>query len=44
MREFIISTESNCDLPKDYIAENNICVIPHYYTVDMTRYTEMTKS
>lgn len=34
MREFIISTESNCDLPKDYIAENNICVIPHYYTVD----------
>lgn len=34
MREFIISTESNCDLPKDYIAKNNICVIPHYYTVD----------
>ncbi len=34
MREFIISTESNCDLPKDYIKSNNICVIPHYYTVD----------
>ncbi len=34
MREFIISTESNCDLSEDYIKENNICVIPHYYTVD----------
>ncbi len=34
MREFIISTESNCDLPADYVTENNICVIPHYYTVD----------
>ena len=34
MREFIISTESNCDLSEDYIKENDICVIPHYYTVD----------
>lgn len=34
MREFIISTESNCDLPADFITENEICVIPHYYTVE----------
>lgn len=34
MREFVISTESNCDLPSSYIQENGICVIPHYYTVD----------
>lgn len=34
MREFIISTESNCDLPADYVKENQICVIPHYYTVE----------
>lgn len=34
MREFIISTESNCDLSPEYIKDNNICVIPHYYTVE----------
>lgn len=34
MRDFIISTESNCDLSPDFIAQNEICVIPHYYTVD----------
>ncbi len=34
MREFIISTESNADLPEEFIRENGICVIPHYYTVE----------
>lgn len=34
MRDFIISTESNCDLSAEYIAENDILVIPHYYTVE----------
>jgi DegV family protein with EDD domain len=34
MREFIISTESNADLPEEFIRENEICVIPHYYTVE----------
>ena len=34
MREFIISTETNCDLSAEFIKTNNICVIPHYYTVD----------
>lgn len=34
MRDFIITTESNSDLPKEYIQENQIGVIPHYYTVE----------
>lgn len=34
MKEFIISTETNCDLSAEFIKTNNICVIPHYYTVD----------
>ena len=34
MRDFIISTETNCDLSPAFIKENNICVIPHYYTVE----------
>lgn len=33
MRDFIITTESNSDLSKDFIEENQIGVIPHYYTV-----------
>jgi len=40
MREFIISTESNCDLPSSFVKENNICVIPHYYTVEEDVYGE----
>lgn len=34
MREFVITTESNSDLPASYIAENQITIIPHYYTVE----------
>lgn len=34
MRDFVITTESNSDLPKDFIEENQIGVIPHYYTVE----------
>lgn len=34
MREFVITTESNSDLPLSYIQENKIGVIPHYYTVE----------
>lgn len=33
MRDFIITTENNSDLSKDFIEENQIGVIPHYYTV-----------
>ncbi len=41
----MISTESNCDLSKEFVIKNHICVIPHYYTVDEDVYggdTELT--
>lgn len=34
MRDFVITTESNSDLPNSYIRENHIGVIPHYYQVE----------
>lgn len=34
MRDFIISTESNADLPKEFIEQHKICVIPHYYSIE----------
>jgi len=34
MRDFIISTESNADLPDEFVKANNICVIPHYYSIE----------
>ena len=40
MSEFVITTESNCDLPKSYVEEHQIGVIPHYYTVDEEMYGE----
>lgn len=33
-REFVITTESNSDMPESFLQENGIGVIPHYYTVD----------
>jgi len=40
MREFIISTESNADLPENFITDHHICVIPHYYSIDDKVYGE----
>ncbi|MDR0219978.1 MAG: DegV family protein [Lachnospiraceae bacterium] len=34
MRDFVIATESNADLPAEFVKEHGICVIPHYYTVE----------
>lgn len=34
MREFVITTDSNCDMDLTYLAEHEVGVIPHYYTVD----------
>lgn len=34
MKDFVISTESNSDLDLAYLAQNNIIVIPHYYSVE----------
>ena len=38
MREFIVSTESNSDMDPVFLADNDVCVIPHYYTVEEDMY------
>ncbi len=38
MREFVITTESNNDMPKEFLEANGIGVIPHYYTVEEETY------
>ncbi len=40
MREIIVSTESNSDMPQDFIDKNNVLVIPHYYNVEEKMYGE----
>lgn len=40
MRDFIITTDSNSDLPKLYLEEHGIEVISHYYEIDGTVYGE----
>ena len=40
MREFIISTESNSDMDPAFLVENDVCVIPHYYTIEEEMYGE----
>lgn len=40
MRDYIIATESNADLAEQFIKDNNILVIPHYYTLDDKMYGE----
>lgn len=34
MRDFVITTESNSDMPASFLQENGVCVIPHYYSID----------
>ncbi|MDD6656344.1 MAG: DegV family protein [Lachnospiraceae bacterium] len=38
MRDFIVATESNCDMDPVFLQENEVCVIPHYYTVEEEQY------
>lgn len=38
MRKFVITTDSNSDLTKEYIRENEIGIIPHYYDIDEVVY------
>lgn len=40
MREFVITTDSNCDMDPIYLEENDVGVIPHYYTVEEEVYGE----
>lgn len=43
MREFVITTDSNCDMDPTYLEENEIGVIPHYYTVEDQMYGDGTE-
>jgi len=38
MREFVITTDSTCDLPQEYLNQHNINVLPLYYSFDGTVY------
>lgn len=38
MRKFVITSDSNCDLPPEYIKEKNIGIIPHYYDINGITY------
>lgn len=41
MREFVISVNSTVDLPKEWLEERNIQVVPLKYTIDGETYTDM---
>lgn len=34
MKDFIITTDSTCDLPKEYVKDHNIRLLPLYYSFD----------
>lgn len=38
MRDYIISTETNSDLSQEFLTQNGVLVIPHYYTVEEDEY------
>ena len=38
MKPFIITTDSTCDLPEDYVKSNGLRVLPLYYSFDGTVY------
>lgn len=38
MRDFVVSTETNSDMSPVFLSENDVCVIPHYYTVEDEMY------
>lgn len=38
MREFVITTDRTCDLPKEYVRKYNLKLIPLYYRFDGTIY------
>lgn len=41
MREYIITVNSTVDLPKEWLEERNVPVIPLKYTIDGNTYTDM---
>lgn len=40
MRKFVITTDTTSDLPKDYISEHNITVLPLTYVLEGITYTQ----
>ena len=38
MKKYVITTDSTCDLPADFVAENNLDVIPVLYSIDEVVY------
>ncbi|SHO46840.1 DegV family protein [Anaerocolumna xylanovorans] len=40
MKDFVITTDSNCDLLPEYIKEKGVGIIPHYYELNDTVYGE----
>ena len=40
MRQIVVSTETNNDMPEEFLAANGVCVIPHYYNVEKQVYGE----
>ena len=40
MREIIVSTETNSDMSQEFLRNNGVLVIPHYYNVEETTYGE----
>ncbi len=38
MKDFVITTDSNCDLLESYIQEKQIHIIPHYYDIEGVTY------
>ena len=38
MKEFIITTETTCDLPQEYLEKHNVRLLPLYYSFDSTVY------
>ena len=41
MKDFIITVNSTVDLPKEWLEERNVPVIPLRYTIDGQTYTDM---
>lgn len=40
MKKYIITTDTTCDLPKEYVEKHNIVVLPLYYNLNDTVYGE----
>lgn len=44
MREFVITVNSTVDLPKEWLKERNVPVLPLKYTIDGQTYQDMGRT